>query len=193
MSTLQNKILSSAGFVLCVCACFGFAEILEFNRQQVLSGGIWRLLTGHWVHTNMQHLILNVAASLLIYFSFFSQIKTSELLVCSFVFSILISVLLLFIYPDLQWYNGLSGLLHALVAYFSLRQIYKGNNLYWIGIFVVWLKVIAESVQAGTGHINLIDDMLVINQAHLVGVFVATVAAMIRPALPFDVVASKQY
>ena len=179
MLALRNKILGAVVFVFSLCALQYFSELLELNREQVLAGELWRIWTGHLVHTNVLHMALDSLAALGLYFAFFSTIKLSQLLVYSFVFAPLISVSLLYFYPELDWYNGLSGLLHGLVAYFSLRLIRNGETLYWIGLAGVWLKVAVETTRASLGYESLIGSMLVISEAHLTGVFVGTVSALV--------------
>jgi rhomboid family GlyGly-CTERM serine protease len=166
-------------FVLCLLVFQSLSGALELDRQQVLSGEIWRIWTGHFVHTNGLHLTLNIVAALVIYFGFFTRIKLGELLACGFVFTALISLALLWILPDLDWYNGLSGLLHAFVAYFCIRLARDGAMVYWVGLGIVWLKVLVETTRTNLVYENLIGDMHVITDAHLIGAFVGTVAAII--------------
>ncbi len=182
MSATKNKIPGGAAFVLFLWALQGFSGALELDRQKVLSGEIWRIWTGHLVHTNMLHMSLNIVAALVIYLAFFTKIKLGELLAYSFVFTALISVALLCIYPDLDWYNGLSGLLHALVIYFSIRLVRNEGMVYLIGPGIVWLKVLVETTRANLGYENLIGEMTVIDDAHLIGAFIGTVAAIIGVA-----------
>ena len=153
--------------------------MLEFDRQRILSGEIWRIWTGHLVHTNNSHFAQNIVASIIIYFTFFTAIKLSELLLYSFVFAALISVTLLCIYPSLGWYNGLSGLLHALAVYFSMRLARNKDNIFWVGLGIVWVKVLIESIRAYSGYESLIGDMKVITEAHLIGAFFGTATAII--------------
>ena len=178
----RNKVLGGAVFVFCLLALQSFSGALEFDRQQILSGEIWRIWTGHLVHTNMLHLSLNIVAALIIYFAFFTKIKLCELLACGFVFSVLISVALLCVVPGLDWYNGLSGLLHALVVYFSIRLARNGDTVYWVGVGAVWLKVLAETTRTNLVYENLIGDMNVITEAHLIGAFIGTITAIIGMA-----------
>ena len=96
-----------------------------------------------------------------------------------FVFAALISVTLLCIYPGLGWYNGLSGLLHALLAYFSVRLAKDEDKVFWAGLVIVWMKVLVEAIRAHFGYESLVGDMTVITEAHLIGAFFGTVAAFI--------------
>lgn len=179
MSVSGKKILGCAAFVLCLLVLQGFSRTLELDRQQVLSGEIWRIWTGHLVHTNLHHLVLNTVAALLIYFAFFTKIKFGSLLVCGALFTPFISMALLFIDPGLDWYNGLSGLLHAFVAFFSIHMIRNGSGLYCLGLCGVWTKVLIETIRSSLGYEYLIGDMNVIGDAHLIGAFVGTLAGII--------------
>ncbi|MCW9058877.1 MAG: rhombosortase [Gammaproteobacteria bacterium] len=179
MDSARYKVLVAAVFVYCLWVIQGYSELLEFDREQVLSGEIWRIWTAHLVHTNSSHFTLNLAAAIIIYFSFFTRIKLDELLMYGFVFSGLISVTLLGFYPSLDWYNGLSGLLHALVAYFSVRLARAEDKLLWAGLVIVWLKVLIEAIRAHSGHETLVGAMTVITDAHLIGAFFGTVTAFI--------------
>tara|TARA_R110002167_G_scaffold366280_1_gene594253 strand:+ start:511 stop:1107 length:597 start_codon:yes stop_codon:yes gene_type:complete len=177
MGSARDKVLCAAVFVYCLWVLQSYLGALELDRQQVLSGEIWRIWTGHLVHTNSSHFALNIVAAIIIYFTFFTRIKLGELLLCGFVFAALISVALLRLYPSLGWYNGLSGLLHALVAYFSLRLARDEDKMFWAGLVIIWVKVLVEAIRAQSGYESLVGDMTVITEAHLIGAFFGTVTA----------------
>lgn len=183
MGTVRIKLLGAAVLFYCLWLLQAYVDVLEFDRQQILSGEIWRLWTGHLVHTNSTHFLVNVVAAIIIYFGFFAGVKLFELLWCSIVFAALISVALLVFYPSLAWYNGLSGLLHALVSYFLIRLALNENKLFWLGLAIVWVKVLVETLRAYVGYEGLIGDMTVITEAHLVGVFFGTAIGIIRMVL----------
>ena len=179
MNEARKKALGSAVFVFCLCALQSFSVTLELDRQLVFSGEVWRIWSGHFVHTNIPHLLLNIVAALLLYFAFFSTIKLAELLACSFIFTALISLALLYFYPELEWYNGLSGLLHALTIYCSIRMMRAGDMVFLVALVVVWLKVLAESTGTYLGYESLLGNMTVVTEAHLVGAFVGTITAIL--------------
>lgn len=180
MGSAMNKALGAAVFVYCLWVLQSYLGVLEFDRQQVLNGQIWRIWTGHLVHTNSSHFVLNIMAAMILYFAFFKTIQVGELLLYGFVFAALISVTLLCIYPSLSWYNGLSGLLHALVVYFSVRLARDENKIFWAGLIAVWVKVFVEAIRAYSGFESLVGDMIVITEAHLIGAFFGTLIAFIR-------------
>ncbi len=179
MGAARSKVPGAAVFVCCLWVLQRYLGLLEFDRQQVLSGEIWRIWTGHLVHTTSSHFVLNIVAAIIVYFTFFTRIKYGELLLYSFVFAALISVTLLCIYPSLGWYNGLSGLLHALVAYFSVRLARDGDEIFWAGLVIVWVKVLVEAIRAHSGYESVVGDMTIITEAHLIGACFGTVTAFI--------------
>lgn len=179
MGRLRGKLLGATVFCCCLWMLQGYLDVLEFDRQLILSGEIWRIWTGHLVHTNTSHFSLNVVAAIIIYFTFLTEIKLGSLLLCSLIFAALISTALLVLYPNLAWYNGMSGLLHALAAYFSVCLARDKDKVLWIGFAIVWGKVLFDATNANSGHVNLIDDMAVITEAHFIGALMGTAVAAI--------------
>lgn len=162
------------------------AGMLEFNRTEIFAGQIWRLWSGHLVHVNYMHLLLNGLAGLALYILFFPLNKSLqpleksaqaainfyciEFLTVLALSCLLISLGLLFFFPEIIWYRGLSGGLHALFAYFALRRVSMGKRWFWLAFAAVWLKAYAESRGATTGTAELMGDMRIIVEAHLLGV-----------------------
>ena len=179
MSPANTRLLGIVLFFYFLWLLQGFSGALEFDRQQILSGDIWRIWTGHLVHTNNSHFALNIASAIILYFVFFTEIKPGELLLCSVAFASLISATLLCIYPDIAWYNGLSGLLHALVAYFCLRLAGEKDKVFWVGLAILWGKVLIETLRTHSGYEHRLGDMTVITESHLIGVIIGTATAII--------------
>jgi rhomboid family GlyGly-CTERM serine protease len=157
----------------------GTINALEFNRYLILSGEYWRIWSGHLVHQNMSHFGLNTGTALILYFGFFPTIRASHLLTTYLIFSTLIGIGLLFYLPHLQWYNGLSGLLHALLAYFSALFAVYEKRIYWSVWIIVWLKVLSETFELNIFFQDIYMGLEVINEAHLMGVIIGTTSALI--------------
>ena len=184
---MRSRVLGAFAIAFAFVAVVGplqrFPEALEFQRQSILSGQLWRLWTGHWVHANTAHFLLNISVALLLYFAFFRTMKMLELLATGIVFSALISGALLLFMPELDWYNGLSGLLHAWVVYASIRRIQAGEVLYWLGPVLVWAKVLFEASSLGGWSGRVLDGVNIITEAHLIGALVGTLAGIAMLAL----------
>lgn len=164
----------SKGFVCGVLLlCFFFIQLfpqtLQYDRALVINGEYWRLWTSHLVHGNAIHLLLNFAATLLLALLLFIQFRLCDLVIVSLILMPVISLALLLFYSDLAWYNGLSGLLHALISYCCVRMVLEGKNYYSLGLAAVLFKVFAEFYGLKINYSSSIDGMLVISEAHLIG------------------------
>lgn len=51
--------------------------------------------------------------------------------------------------------------------------------MFWVGVAVVWAKVLIETIRAQSGYEHRIGDMTVITEAHLIGAFIGTAVALI--------------
>lgn len=173
------KIFGASVCIAGVLLLQGYTEALELHREQVFSGEIWRLWSGHLVHSSVYHLALNTAAAVIIYLALVASIKPAEVLIFSAIAAPLISISLLHLYPELDWYNGFSGLLHAQVAYICMRRICSGMSIVQVGLAVLWIKVIAETIAVSSGDRQVMGSMNVISEAHWIGAFTGTVLAAV--------------
>ncbi len=111
---LPIQTLIFLGFTYLVWVMFGAApELLIYDRELIIQGEIWRLVTAHFVHIDREHLILNLSA-LLILGTLLENLQ-AKLLILSLLLGILaISLGLWFGMESLLFYCGLSGLLNGL-------------------------------------------------------------------------------
>lgn len=92
---------------------------LVLNRDGIAQGEWWRMISGHWVHSDAQHAVWNITALLLLGALFEPVLKQriwSDLLIASFLLSIWVMVYM----PELAAYCGLSGILNTLLVSGSL-------------------------------------------------------------------------
>jgi len=88
----------------------------SYDRAAVEGGQVWRLITAHLVHLGWAHLWPNLLALLLIGGLLEEFLNPVEWMVASLVTAFSISAGLYLFHPDTEWYVGLSGVLHGLVA-----------------------------------------------------------------------------
>lgn len=109
-----------AGLAVLLVALHGagpdLTEALRYERQAVLAGEVWRLVTGHLVHADLPHLAWNLAGLLLIWFLFARDYSAGQWLVILLASAIAIDLGFLFLERDLEWYVGFSGVLHGAMA-----------------------------------------------------------------------------
>lgn len=88
---------------------------LRFERDAIAAGELWRLVTGHLVHLGASHLVLNLAGLLLVWLLVGDRhSRLRWWLIVGFSLAV-IDAGFWFLDPELSWYVGLSGLLHALL------------------------------------------------------------------------------
>jgi len=160
----------------------GAAARLEYHRQSILQGELWRLLTGHWTHGSTEHLVWDVLAfialgvplALASFRLFWSTLIAS---------AVAISAYLLVLAPEWERYRGLSGIDSALFAALAAAWIIRGSKpekiLAGLGLGAFALKIAYELV-LGTGlFVSPIAGYDVLPAAHAVGAATGVACAMI--------------
>lgn len=140
--------------LLAVCALFQwlqgqYPDAFLYDRTAIANGEYWRLLTGHLVHTNGAHLLLNAAGVVALWFVFGGSVLLGKrpavaYLVLVVVLSLFISAGLWFWFPETTHYYGLSGVLHGLFCFGAVSDFSQRR---WSGgllLFGCWVKVAWE-------------------------------------------------
>ena len=155
---------------------------LEYRRA-ALAAEPWRLVTGHFVHLTFLHALLNCVALLLLGRLFADRLSAGELFGLLAVSPLLVSVLLWLLLPDLKWYCGLSGVLHAL--FFAGCVVWVGQargRARWLPIAALAggaVKVLIEQPWDGSFPAHELLRIAVVPQAHLAGAVVGCAAGLL--------------
>ena len=109
-----------AGLILVAAALMlggdAVREWLAFERDAIRDGEVWRIITGHLVHLGWPHFALNAAGLALVWTLVGSAYKPAGWLLIIFTSIAAIDLGLWIFNPQLQWYVGLSGALHGVLA-----------------------------------------------------------------------------
>ena len=89
-------------------------ETWVFDRGAIANGELWRLVTGHWVHSDPLHALWNIAALIVLGLLFERDLR-SLLLMSLFVGTITVDVWLWWGGSSPAYYCGLSGILNSLL------------------------------------------------------------------------------
>jgi rhomboid family GlyGly-CTERM serine protease len=159
----------------------GLAEELEYLRP-LLPSEPWRLLTGHWVHLSWLHAVLNGVALLLLERLFQHRLKPSEQWLVLTAAPLVISLAFWIALPELIWYRGLSGVLHAL--YFAGCVTWlatAAGHARWLpGAALAGgvIKVLLEQPWDATFPFQEWLGAAVVPQAHLIGALLGVAAGL---------------
>ncbi len=146
-----------------------FTQTLVYQRQLITEGEIWRLISGHLLHTNGYHLLLNLAALFMLWAlhgRFYSIKNYSALfLLCS----LFTSAGIYYFEPTLIQYVGLSGVLHGIFVFGAIMDINAKDKTGYLLFLGVWLKIAHEQFYGASAEVsNLIEASVAVN-AHLWG------------------------
>jgi len=145
-------------------------SLLEYRRNAILEGEVWRALSGHLMHLGWTHTLLNLLGLVLISRIFRPVWPGFSLLWAVLALSILSSIFLLLSAPQLLYYVGLSGVLHGLMAQALIRDDSFPRGLRVLVLLGLIAKVIWEQsgFYDGAAMAGLINGPVAV-QAHLAG------------------------
>ena len=187
----QKKISAQGQILTLFIVCFAilaysfprFSALLVYDRQAILNGELWRLLTAPLVHFSVSHMFWDVAVFGLAGFAINASGYRSFWLICSFA-AVIPSLIFILALPELERFGGLSGLATGAVAYFCLCSAFKTkkNRFLWLLILLfIGTKIIIEAT-IGTPIFVQTGNMpfRVLPSVHIIG-FLGAFATFLWP------------
>ncbi|MDJ0938923.1 MAG: rhombosortase [Woeseiaceae bacterium] len=152
--------------------------VLRFDRPAIEAGEAWRLVSGHFTHLGWSHWALNIAGLLLSWYLVGRAFGTRGWLLVIVASIAAIDLGFWFAMPGLNWYVGLSGMLHGLIAAGAIGS-WPSRRLEaaLIGGFVVF-KLAYEIVAGPVPGSASAAGGNVITEAHLFGAIGGVLAAL---------------
>ncbi|MBB1367768.1 rhombosortase [Pseudoalteromonas sp. SR44-5] len=150
-------------------AAFNLNDVLEFNRQLIDQGQVWRLITSQYVHANWAHLALNCAGIVLIWALHAEHTKPTQYALHTLFLAAWCGIGVYFFCPEIHIYTGLSALLHGVIVWGAIKDIevgMKSGGLLFIGI---WLKIAYEQFHGPSAEVSKLIASRVAVDAHLIG------------------------
>jgi rhomboid family GlyGly-CTERM serine protease len=111
--------------LICVLMPEGVRLALRYDRAAILAGEWYRLLTGNLVHSDVPHLLYNLASLLLLGILDLRVMGLHWRLFETTVLCVGTGLGLLLTEPQLDWYVGLSGALHGMIILAILPDVRK--------------------------------------------------------------------
>jgi rhomboid family GlyGly-CTERM serine protease len=142
-------------------------ELLRYERLAVLHGEYWRLVTGHFVHGSTQHLLLNAVGLGLIAGLFPREYSVRGWLLILVSSLVTIDIGFVWLEPQLEWYVGLSGVLHGALAAGAIGWWKHESKPLALALTAVLVGKLAW--EQWQGALPLSGDMPVVVDAHLYG------------------------
>ena len=163
--------------VILICLISSLAFIFDkqvswlfiYNRDLISQGEVWRIFTGHFLHTNGYHLLLNLSAILLLWAlhgQFYQYVSYTFLFIIT---ALTTSVGLYIFSTDLHQYVGLSGVLHGVFIFGALMDIKNKDKTGYLLFIGVWLKIADEQYSGASQDVAELIGANIAIDAHLWG------------------------
>jgi rhomboid family GlyGly-CTERM serine protease len=145
---------------------------LEYRRDAILAGEVWRLWSGHLVHYSATHAVLDGLACLILASGLQRVGDAKGLLLRLTVIAPVISLVLLLCVPEMAVYRGASGLAMALAAALGLalwRTRPGWRMVFALGALVLSARLAADALGLVTIPSSLPAGIRSAWQAHAAG------------------------
>ena len=109
----------------------GWSSWLIYDRSAILSGEVWRMFTGHWVHFSTSHLIYDLLALGIAGWIIETQ-KLPHFGWLCLLAPWLISAVLLWFEPQMKLFGGLSALATTAIVYLALFGLHDAAPWRWV-------------------------------------------------------------
>lgn len=152
--------------------------LLRYSRSGVSSAEYWRLFSGHLLHSNYWHLLMNLGGLVLAMLLHAGCFNYRQLALQWLLSALAISVLLYIFASDIQIYVGLSGLLHAMLTFGAIKDIQLKITTGWLLLAGLITKVAWEQWQGPDAELAELINASVATDAHLFGVLTAVVLSL---------------
>ena len=119
-------------------------ELLRYDAQAIREGELWRLLSGHLVHANLRHLLLNLAGLLLcqaLTGPRWSLWRWSGYILA---LALLISLAFWWLRPGLHGYVGFSGVLFGLYLMAAVDSLRRQTLISSLLVLMLLAKILME-------------------------------------------------
>lgn len=144
-------------------------QALVYQRELIIQGEGWRMFTGHLLHTNGFHLLLNLAALIMLW-ALHGRFYTIKNYLALFLFcSISTSIGIFYDNTSLTQYVGLSGVLHGIFVFGAIMDILSKDKTGYLLFIGVWLKIAHEQIYGASSDVSDLIEASVAVDAHLWG------------------------
>lgn len=156
-------------------------RVFRYDRDAILGGELWRLISGNFLHLGWPHLALNLAGLALIWAFFGARFNARQWGVIVFGSALATGVGLLAFNPDVGWYVGLSGALHGFFIAGCMAEIrLKLREGAWL-LALIAIKLAWEQWQGPMPGTSSMAGGEVIVDAHLYGAIAGIAALLLKP------------
>ncbi len=153
--------------------------LLRYQRNEILSGQLWRLVSGHFVHANLTHFALNISAFLVVFYLFKDVVLPRVWWLLTLGSMTAVDIGLLVFNPEIYWYVGFSGILHGLFAAGALFYLFRFDALGGLYLILLLAKLLWEQLNGSLPGTDELIGVNIVTDAHLYGAAGGLISAML--------------
>jgi rhomboid family GlyGly-CTERM serine protease len=158
--------------------------LLRYQRSEILNGEGWRLLSGHLVHLGWSHLWMNLLALALLWALLGETLTVTAWSLLLLSCALLDGLGLLLFNTGVEWYVGLSGVLHGLFLAGSLAGLASGRRDALLLLIALVVKLAWEQLAGPLPGSAAAAGGPVVVDAHLYGAIAGSATAALMLAVP---------
>jgi rhomboid family GlyGly-CTERM serine protease len=143
-------------------------DLFELDRGALQDGEYWRFVSGPLVHNSWEYLGVSIAGVVVLQQLFGRELNTVTWL-WGYVLVALVTGVCMLAFSRFGSFNGLSAILHGLLAYGAILAMPRDGLLAWGVLLLVGAKVVWEQLQGGATLLQKFIDLPVAADAHLYG------------------------
>ena len=174
---LAGPLLLSLLALLC-WALPSLYDTLVWSRNGLEQGQWWRLWTGHLLHSNTAHLLMNLGGLWLIFALHQPHYRWRSIASVSLCIMAMVSLGIWWWVPETARYVGLSALLHGLFAWGAMMDIQRGWRSGYLLLIGVFAKVGWENYFGGSAEVAALIDAQVAVESHALGALSGVLCAL---------------
>ncbi|MCF6309871.1 MAG: rhombosortase [Sulfurimonas sp.] len=152
---------------------------LRYERSSIIDGELWRLLSAHLVHAGWEHLWINLFALIIIWVLFKNFLSTFLWWLLTLLSTLYISISFFIFMNQLEWYVGLSGVLHSMMVFGSIAGLIYKRKEFALLLLFIFAKVLFEQFYGSFSSDIIMADSAVIVNAHMYGVIIGAIIGVV--------------
>ena len=157
--------------------------LLRYERVGLSTGQLWRLVSGHLVHIDLVHALLNGAALWLLVAAVGRGMQAREWILILAGAVAGVDAGLYWLVPEISWYVGLSGVLHGALAGPALLLCLRRRPLGLLLLVMLAAKLSWEVFQGPMPGTGALVSGPVVTEAHLFGAIGGLAGALLAWAM----------
>lgn len=136
-------------------------NIFPYKRIDIYEGEMWRLISGHFIHADWSHFLLNISGLLAIWFVYGQYLPRNTWLSAFIGLAFSISAAFYIFNSNLQQYVGLSGVLYGILTIVIIRvlldfSVLRRSKFFYFGsLFIFGYLILRISYEQIYGPVSL--------------------------------------